>query len=169
MGLPTIVGAFSKFSGSATIRVCYKQRRWTQVNLSGKLYGTYRLRPMSEQNHLPLQGQTRRSCDGQWQRSFPRQTRCHIRFPAPSEDPLCNTRRALAQVQNMKFGRQSQISKETTYQYLNWQQPGHCLPHRWKMLWSPHLCFLQSLWRQMKKRSFKKLYTTMKLDFVDLV
>ena len=46
---------------------------------------------------LPLQGQTRHSCDGQWHQSFPHQTRCHIHCPAPSGGHLCNKRRALIQ------------------------------------------------------------------------
>lgn len=102
VALPTMVGAFSRFSGSATIRVCWRHKgRLLNNNVAQHLPwpGWLHCFPLSEQTQvcLPLRGQTRRSCDGRWLPSSPHRPQCRTHCPAPWEGHLCNKGTVLMQ------------------------------------------------------------------------
>lgn len=99
---PTMVGAFSRFAGSATIRLCWRHKGWLVNNnvarhLSRPGWSHFVLPSEWIQVCLPLRGQTRRSCDGRWLPSSPHRPQCRTRCRAPSEGHLCNRETALMQ------------------------------------------------------------------------
>lgn len=143
--LPTMVGAFSRFSGSATIRVCWRHKvRHVNNNVAQYFlwpsWSHFFLQCAQIQVCVPLLGQTHRSCDGQWLPSSPHRPQCRTHCPAPSEGHLCNKGTMLKQNGDGRFlfiylfltTCQKPGVKKTTNQCQNWQQPGHFLHHRWR-------------------------------------